>query len=133
MDSNSDVKVFVDKVKEELGFVMEYPEKVSKAVFGVSTNKGLTGGVGYDASAKVILAKYDELNGYITQNGYKVKNRTFFDTLTKKPVLNPDVVLLIRVNGELVEHREGEKETPEIQIAKRQVKEEKKKKETKVK
>src|SRR3990167_672959 len=115
-------KVFVDKVLSELGFVMENSEKVNRAVFGLATSRGLVGGVGENAEARVILDKYDELGGYITKDGHKVKNGCFFDRKNHKSVEKPIVVLVIRVNGEFVEQVEGEPETLEVKIAKKQKK-----------
>lgn len=115
----------INKVLKALGFKMENQEKVTRAVFGVSTNKGLINGVGEDASASQILARYDELHGYITKDGYKVKNRAFFDKLTKKPINKPKIVYIININGEFVEHEEGTVETLEMQLAKKQIKERK--------
>ena len=116
---------FIDLVKKELGFLMENHIKVSRAVYGMATSKGLVDGVGENASPEIILAKYDEIGGFITKNGYKVKNRTFFDPKTKKPVENPKIVLLIKMNGEFVEHEEGADESFEIKVAKKQFEEKK--------
>lgn len=115
-----DTQKFINFVKKELGFVMENVNKVSRAVYGTATNQGLVGGVGVNASAKEILANYDQLNGYITKEGYKVKNRAFFDAITKKPVAKPKIVFIIKMNGEFVEHEEGTKESLELQVAKKQ-------------
>lgn len=114
---------FVELVLEKTGFTMEYKPKVDRAVFGSAGRDGLYGGVGEKATAEEILAKYDQLGGYITKDGYKVKNGVFFNKNSdeKEPVKNPDVVLLVTVNGETVEHREGEEETLELKLAKKQV------------
>ncbi len=119
---------FVDFVRNKLGFIMENQDKVSRAVFGSASNRGLIGGVGEEASAIQILAKYDELGGYITKDGYKVKNGIFFDSKTKVPIEPNKTTLLIRVNGEFVEHTEGEEETLELKLTKKQHKEKEKSK-----
>ena len=126
-------KVFIDKVHSELGFVMENPEKVNRAVYGLATSKGLVGGVGENAKSRVILDKYDELGGYITKDGHKVKTGCFFDRKSSKSIENPVIILVISVNGEFVEQVEGEPETLEVKIAKKQEKEKKSKKGKKVK
>lgn len=113
---------FVDLVREKFGVIMVNTDKVSRAVFGTSTGKGLVGGVGEEASAEVILAKYDEFNGCIRKDGFKVKNGTFVESKTKKPVVNPKIILLIKVNGEYAEQEENAPESLEIKIAKRQAK-----------
>ena len=118
-----EVNKFVDLVKEETGVIMENSEKVERAVYGSASNQGLTGGVGQDASAQEILAKYDQLGGYITKNTYKVKNGVFYDKETKQPVENPEITLLIKVNGEVVEQPEGAPESLEVKVAKKQHKE----------
>lgn len=115
-----DTQKFLDLVKKEIGVVMENSGKLERAVYGTATNQGLVGGVGVDASAEEILAKYDQLGGYITKNTYKVKNGVFYDKVTKKPVSKPEIVYLIRVNGETIEQPEGAPETLEIKIAKKQ-------------
>lgn len=117
---------FVNFVRDELGLTMENKDKVTRAVQGTATGRGLEGGVGEEASAVEILAKYDQIGGYITKDGYKVKNGIFFDSKTKKP-LNPEkITLLVYVNGNWVENIEGEEETLEVKIAKKQMKESKK-------
>ena len=118
-----EINKFVDLVKEETGVIMENSEKVERAVYGSASNQGLTGGVGQDASAQEILAKYDQLGGYITKNTYKVKNGVFYDKETKQPVENPEITLLIKVNGEVVEQPEGAPESLEVKVAKKQHKE----------
>lgn len=121
----------VSRVKKDTGYLMEFTPKVERAVDGVPTNQGLTGGVGRDADSWKILAKYDQYGGYITKNGYKVKNRVFYDLKTKKPIENPKTTLLIKINNEVVEHQEGEEENLEMQLAKKQFEEKKKDKKDK--
>lgn len=122
---------FIDAVLEKFGVRMENTDKVSRAVYGTSTSQGLVGGVGEDASVEAILAKYDEIGGYISKDGFKVKNGIFFDKKTRQPVEAKKIVLLIKMNGEVIEHTEGEPESLEIKVAKKQAKEGKKKKEDK--
>ena len=123
---------FIDLVREKLGFMMENREKVERVIYGTSTGHGLVGGVGIDASPEKILAKYDELNGYITKNGFKVKNRTFFDFRTKKPIENPQVIYLIKMNGEFREQPEDAEDSLEMKVAKKQAQEEVEKLEEKI-
>src|SRR3990167_580953 len=117
---NGEAQPFIDKVQNELGFEMVNPTKVIRAVKGFDTNKGKAGGVGEEAEAKVILAKYDELGGFVRKGAFKVKMGTFFDKKTKLPIENPKIVLLIKVNGTVVE-REDKKDAPkqplEVQVA----------------
>src|SRR3989304_6087792 len=94
------------KVEKETGVLMENLDKATRAVYGTATSAGLVGGIGIEAKAFSILAKYDELGGYMTKDGFKVKNRTFFDAKTKEPIEPKKVVLVIRVNGEWVEQEE---------------------------
>lgn len=119
---------FVDAVLKEFGLRMINQEKVGRAVFGISTSRGLVDGVGEKASPEVILAKYDQYAGAIFKDEFKVKPGQFFDKETKKPIRPDAITLLIRMNGEYVEFKEGEKETPEIQVAKKQAKAKKEKK-----
>ena len=119
---------FIDAVLEKFGVRMENTDKLSRAVYGTSTSAGLVGGVGEDATPEVILAKYDEVGGYITKDGFKVKNGLFFDRKTKQPVEAKKIVLLIKMNGEVVEHTEGEAESLEIKVAKKQAQKAKDKK-----
>lgn len=122
---------FIDAVLEKFGVRMENTDKVSRAIYGTATGKGLVGGVGEDALVEAILAKYDEIGGYITKDGFKVKNGVFYDRKTRQPVEAKKIVLLIKMNGEVVEHIEGEEESLEIKITKKQVKEKRKKNEDK--
>ena len=112
---------FIDAVEKAFGVVMVNEEKVGRAVFGMATSRGLVNGVGEGASPEIILAKYDQLHGYMTKGGYKVKHGTFGDK-NGKPIENPKTVLLIKVNGEVVSQEEGAPETPEVKIAKVQAK-----------
>src|SRR3990167_10140750 len=117
---NGEAQSFIDKVQSELGFEMVNPIKVIRAVKGFDTNKGKVGGVGEEADAKVILAKYDELGGFVRKGAFKVKMGTFFDKKTKLPVENPKVVLLIKVNGTTVERLDTKKSSEQsldVQVA----------------
>ena len=110
---------FIDAVEKAFGVMMVNEEKVGRAVYGMPSSRGLISGVGEGASPEVILAKYDQLHGYMTKGGYKVKHGTFGDK-NGKPIENPKVVLLIKVNGEVVSQEEGTPETQEVKIAKEQ-------------
>ena len=112
---------FIDAIEKAFGIRMVNEEKVGRAVFGMASSRGLVNGVGETASAEVVLAKYDSLHGYMTKGGYKVKHGTFGDK-NGKPIESPKVVLLIKVNGEVVSQEEGAPETPEVKIAKVQAK-----------
>jgi len=116
---------FIDKVLEATGFQMVNENKVERAVYGDPTNKGLEGGVGEDADAETILAKYDQLHGFIKKGGYKVKHGTFFDPNVKRPAVKAvtptKIVVLVKMNGEYVEHELGTEETLEMKIAKEQI------------
>src|SRR3990167_8786295 len=117
---NGEAQPFIDKVQNELGFEMVNPIKVIRAVNGYDTNKGKVGGVGEEAEAKVILAKYDELAGFVRKSAFKVKMGTFFDKKTKLPVENPKVILLVKVNGTVVEkvdNPDAPKQPLEVQVA----------------
>jgi len=116
------VDEMIAKVSKEIGVKMENLEKVDRAVIGVSTSRGRVEGVGEDASAKVVIAKYDSLAGFITMDGVKVKNGSFFDRRTKKPVNKPKLILLIKVNGEVVEQEVGKEESVIVKVAKGQAK-----------
>lgn len=121
--SLNNVQPFIEKVLNETGFLMVNSDKVVRAIYGMERGQDRIGGVGEEASSAVILAKYDEYNGFITKNGYKVKNRAFFHPKTKQPIEKPKIVFLIRVNDKMREWEEGTAESPEIQIAKRDVQE----------
>lgn len=118
---------YIDLVLEKLGFRMMNEDKVERVINGMATSRGLIDGVGEDASPEVILAKYDAYHGYITKNGYKVKQGLFYDQKTYNhgkgscvPVNPKGVVLLIQVNGEFVEFKESDEKTPEVQVAMKQ-------------
>jgi len=133
---DAEIKSFTDKVLADTGFFMVNPVKVTRAVFGLDTSSGKVGGVGENADSKTILAEYDKLGGYITKNAYKVKPRTFFDIKAARRnqlvvIEKPVITLLIKVNGVVVEQVEGEPETLEVQIAKKQITEEVKEKKVK--
>jgi len=122
---------FVEKVLKDLGVRMENEEKVDRAVNGMATSRGRVDGVGESATSEVILAKYDQLGGYITKGGFKVKNGCFFDAVSKAPVKKP-VVFLIKVNGEVVEQVEDAPEPIEVKVAKKVELEKREKKSRKV-
>ena len=115
-----DVTKFKDLVLKEFGVVCENLAKLERAVYGTATSKGLAGGVGEDASAKDILAKYDLLAGLLTKDGFKVKTGCFSNKKTGKAVEDPKVVFLIRVNGSFVEQAEDEAEPLEVKVAKKE-------------
>ena len=121
-----DTQKFIDLVLEKIGVRMENNDKISRAVFGTANGQGLVGGVGKDAKAEEVIAKYDEIGGYITKDGFKVKNGIFFDKKTKKSVDVKKITILVKMNGEYVEHVEGEEESLELKVAKKQAKEKKK-------
>jgi len=129
METNNIIKA----VLEATGVKMVNEEKVTRAVFGMDTSKGKVDGVGEDAGLDVILAKYDSLHGYMTKGGYKVKYGTFFDKAAYRkgqtvPTKEPKIVLLIKVNGEVVEQEEAAPAPIEVQVAMVQQKKKKSKK-----
>ncbi len=113
---------FIDLVLNELGIQMVNEEKVERAVYGMATSRGLVDGLGEDASAEDILAKYDDMHGFMKKGAYKIKHGTFVDKKTKKFIENPKIILLIKMNGEYVEQPEEEKESLEVKVAKKQTK-----------
>ncbi len=118
---------FITLVEEKLGVRMINEDKVTRTIYGLVTSKGLVNGLGEDAEPERILAKYDSYHGYMTKGGYKVKHGTFFDVIAYrktgelKVIENPKIVLLIKVNGELVAQEEGAPESLEVKIAKKQI------------
>jgi hypothetical protein len=127
------IEEIVNNVEKATGYRMENEEKATRAIDGASTSQGLVGGVGRDAEPKVILAKYDQFGGYITIRGIKAKNGQFYDKQTKTPTLPEKALLLIRVNGELIEQVDGGEESLEVKIALKQKAEQQKRKASKKK
>lgn len=119
MEKEHRVQKFIDAVEKEFGVLMVNVEKIERSVYGVPTSDGLKGGLGEEATPAQVLAKYDQYLGAIFKGAFKVKNGTFNEK--GLPVKKP-VVLLVRMNGEYVEHQEGEKESVEMQVAKKQAK-----------
>lgn len=100
------------------GYKLENPEKVDRAIHGSMSREGsLEGGVG-ESDENAILARYDQLGGYITLEGRKVKNGCFFEAKTGKPVKTPEVVLQLRdLDGHLIEVGVDEEIPVEVQAA----------------
>lgn len=116
----------IDKVRGKTGYLMVNAGKAERAIFGSPTNQGLTGGVGEKADSFTILAKYDELMGFVTKDNYKVKNGQFYDKETKEVLKPKKVTLIIKMNGEFIEHTEGEDKSIELQVAMGQIEKSKK-------
>lgn len=110
------------------------PDKVRRALEGQPARDGhLVGGIlkqdgTYDDAE--LLAHYDKLAGAIMLNGDKVKHGSFWDVKNKKPRSKPEVMLVFRINGEVVEVS-AEKELPPLVKAARVVEEAKAKKKSK--
>ena len=112
------VQEIIDRVFQETGFRMENLTKVERTVYGMATSKGLIDGTGEEADSATILAKYDQYGGYITQDGVKVKSGCFYDRKTRRAAVKPEVVRIVRVNGEFVEVKADETgESLEVKVA----------------
>jgi len=91
------------------GFILANEDKVNRAIYGYKTDKGsLIPGVGEDASPEQILSEYDRLGGFITKDGEKVKNGSFYDYQAKKTRTEPLVMFMTDIDGEIVEVSEEE-------------------------
>lgn len=90
------------------GYVIQNDGKYQRAVYGSPNAHGeLSGGVGEKATEGEKLAAYDRLGGLILSNGRKVKSGTFWDFKKNKRVEKPEVIIEIRVDGEVFEYPEG--------------------------
>lgn len=69
--------MFIGKYK------LEYQPKIDRAIQAVG-----------DKDEKALLAEYDRLGGYITLNGEKVKNGSFWDYKEGKARSKPEVIVI---------------------------------------
>jgi hypothetical protein len=102
------------------GYVLVNESKVRRAIEGTVTKNGqLEGGVGSNATAEAIIAKYDQLGGLILSGGNKVKLGSFYDFEKKQARKEPKVTFIFRdLRGEEVEIEEGEEVPVEVKAAK---------------
>jgi hypothetical protein len=101
-------------------YTLENEDKVKRAIYGTDLDRGRQiGGVGEKAAPELIIAEYDRLGGFITKNGLKVKNGSFYDILKKEPKKEPTPIFIESVEGELIEMTEEGAET--LRKAKEQV------------
>lgn len=108
-------------------YVLVNEEKVERALHGTVTRGGqLSGGVGDNASDEVLLAEYDRLGGLITKNGLKVKTGSFYNFDKRTPRVEPEVVFMTELEGDIIEVSEDE--AVAIKVAKEKVEGLKKKK-----
>ncbi|MEK7124144.1 MAG: hypothetical protein AAB877_00445 [Patescibacteria group bacterium] len=93
------------------GFDLINPTKVERALNGVITPDGkkIGGVVKEDGSfdPAELLAEYDKLGGAIKHGTDKVKTGSFFDFANKKPFEKPEIYFIYRINGQVVEVKEG--------------------------
>jgi hypothetical protein len=104
-------------------FTLVNEEKVRLVIEGTTDAKGRPlAGLGEEALEKnsdLVLAMYDKMAGYIKgEDGAKVKLGSFYDFKNKRPRTAPEITYIFRVNGEVVEVKEGEKVPLEVQAAK---------------
>lgn len=100
------------------GFVLENPDKIKRVIEGNEMRNGqLQGGLGEGAEPSLILAHYDKLGGYITKNGAKVRQGSFWDIKNKKPFEEPKVFLTYNVEGETVLVQDGVELPGEVKAA----------------
>ena len=92
-------------------------EKTARALHGTVMNDGrLSGGVMKDGKYDddSLLAEYDRIGGLIRdEEGNKVKTGSFYDFENRKPRSKPDVTLVFRIEGRVVEVPHG-KEMPKV-------------------
>jgi len=89
--------MFIGKYK------LEYQPKIDRAIQAVGTDE------------KAILIEYDRLGGYITLNGEKVKNGSFWDYKAGIARIKPEVVVIKKARAateEKVVVEEAEEEKP---------------------
>ncbi len=97
-------------------------DKVRRALEGNPNRDGeIVGGIlaedgTYDEGE--LLAAYDKLGGLIRKNGDKVKMGSFYDFKAKKMRAVPQIVLLYRVNGKVIEVPEGAEEPGIVKASK---------------
>ena len=112
-------------------YTLHNEEKVDRALNGAlmsdSTRKGGVADKEGKFVPSALLAEYDKLGGYITnEEGSKVVSGSFYDIKSKKPFEKPEVVLIFKINGKDVKMKEGEKKPQIIQAAEILEKEKKK-------
>ena len=115
------------------GYNLINPEKVDRALYGTQVMRDgeptQKGGIvkedgSYDDGA--LLAEYDRLGGAIfNAESSKVQLGSFYDFKAKKPFVEPKVILVFRINGEVIEVPEGEPK-PDIVRAAQELEKQKK-------
>lgn len=98
-------------------FTLLNDDKVTRVVEDTTDSSGkIVSGLGSDAEPEMILAMYDKLGGAILgENGSKIKTGSFYDLKKKTPKTTPDIVYSFRVNGELIEMKDGAEVPLEVQ------------------
>lgn len=96
------------------GYTLSNEEKVQRAIHGMEIpdrdgNPIQKGGVGEKATPEEILAEYDRIGGLIKNaSGDKVKTGSFYNFVLRKVREKPEVMLVFRINEQLIEVPEGE-------------------------
>ncbi len=103
---------------ELLGYIIADKDKFERAINGTMSQAGeLKGGVGEGAEDLAKIAEYDRLGGLILKGKNKVKTGSFYDFKAKKPRTKPEVTLTFRVDGEIVDIKDGEGVPLEVQAS----------------
>jgi hypothetical protein len=95
-------------------------EKVQRAIDGFTYEGKRMGGLPSGYKPEDLLAEYDRLGGYITKDGVKVKNGSFYDFVNKCPRKEPEIKFETEVEGEIMEVTEDEAKS--IKKAKEKIK-----------
>ncbi|MCK9393591.1 hypothetical protein M0Q03_02190 [bacterium] len=97
------------------GFVLENEDKIERAIYGSTADKGqLKGGlvekypIVDEIPEEELLVAYDKIGGLITKDGLKVKTGSFYDLKTKSARKEPEVLFIDRIDGQEVELDESE-------------------------
>jgi len=103
-------------------FKLHNREKLSRVIDGQTNSKGeVFGGLGEEAiteQADLVIALYDKVGGYITgKQGSKVKTGSFYNFKKRTPREVPEITYVYRVNGEIIEMKDGEETPLEVQAA----------------
>ena len=103
-------------------YILVNSEKVSRVLNGMVLNDGSQqGGIAKEDGSfdeKILLAEYDKLGGAILKGKDRVKMGSFYDFKLKKAKAEPEIVLVFKINGKVVELKDGEEESNLIKAAK---------------
>lgn len=100
-------------------FTLANPDKVRRVIEGETTSRGeIVNALGEDAEPEEIIAAYDKIGGLIRgRDGAPVKMGSFYDFKKKTAKEKPEIIYQLRINGQNVELKDGEKPSIEVEAA----------------